>query len=133
MKRFLFMLLLLTVSFSLYAVDLSPLEETSFIVELGTFTGLIAVVSFFVTQMAKLIPAIGNHRWAKILVSIVVGILVCIFTWLTKQTPFLIGLDAWQVILYGAGAGLSGCGFYDIVKPILELVDSDKDDLDWKE
>ena len=43
---------------------------------------------------------------------------VCIIAWLLQLTPLLTGYIWWQVLIYGLAAGLSGCGFYDVIKAI---------------
>ena len=118
MKKTLFTLIMLITTTSIFAANETA---SSFSFDLGTFTGLVALVSFLVTQLAKLIPAIDAKRWLKILVSVAVGAIASVLAWLTDLAAFMAGLDIWQVLLYGVGAGLSGCGFYDIVKPFLNL------------
>jgi hypothetical protein len=39
-------------------------------------------------------------------------------SWALQLTPLLDGYVWWQVLIYGVAAGLSGCGFYDVVKAI---------------
>lgn len=121
MKKVLFTLVLLVSTTGLFAADEVATISGGMMFDLGTFTGLVALVSFLVTQLAKLIPAIDAKRWLKILVSVAVGAIASVLAWLTDLAAFMAGLDIWQVLLYGVGAGLSGCGFYDIVKPFLNL------------
>lgn len=96
-------------------------EGTQIILDLSTFTGIAAVISSVVTQIFKLIPAIDGSKIAKIGISVAVGIVVCMLTWVLKISEPLAGLIWWQTLIYGVAAGLSGCGFYDLVKVVWEL------------
>lgn len=96
-------------------------EGTQIILDLSTFTGIAAVISSVVTQIFKLIPAIDGSKIAKIGISVAVGIVVCMLAWLLKVSEPLAGLIWWQTLIYGVAAGLSGCGFYDLVKVVWEL------------
>lgn len=96
-------------------------EGTQIILDLSTFTGIVAVISSVVTQIFKLIPAIDGSKIAKIGISVGVGIIVCMLSWLLKVSEPLAGLIWWQTLVYGVAAGLSGCGFYDLVKVVWEL------------
>lgn len=96
-------------------------EGTQIILDLSTFTGIVAVISSVVTQIFKLIPAIDGSKIAKIGISVAVGIVVCMLSWLLKVSEPLAGLIWWQTLVYGVAAGLSGCGFYDLVKVVWEL------------
>ena len=97
-------------------------EETQIILDLSTFTGIVAVISSVVTQIFKLIPAIDGSKIAKIGISVAVGIVVCMLAWVLKISEPLAGLIWWQTLIYGVAAGLSGCGFYDLVKVVWDLV-----------
>ena len=96
-------------------------NETQIILDLSTFTGIAAVISSVVTQIFKLIPAIDGSKIAKIGISVAVGIVVCMLAWVLKISEPLAGLIWWQTLIYGVAAGLSGCGFYDLVKVVWEL------------
>ena len=96
-------------------------EGTQIILDLSTFTGIVAVISSVVTQIFKLIPAIDGSKIAKIGISVAVGIVVCMLEWVLKISEPLAGLIWWQTLVYGVAAGLSGCGFYDLVKVVWEL------------
>ena len=124
MKKIVFVICLLLMSVAAtYAQTVEPEPQGSeFIVDLATFAGIVAVVSFLVTQISKLISYVNEHRWAKIAISLFVGAGICSACWATGLAPFLSGLTIWQVLIYGVGAGLSGCGLYDIVKPILDAI-----------
>ena len=96
-------------------------EGTQIILDLSTFGGIVAVISSVVTQIFKLIPAIDGSKIAKIGISVGVGIIVCMLAWVLKISEPLAGLIWWQTLVYGVAAGLSGCGFYDLVKVVWEL------------
>lgn len=96
-------------------------EEAQFAIDLSTFGGIVAVISPVVTQIFKLIPAIDGSKIAKIGISVGVGIIVCMLAWVLKISEPLAGLIWWQTLIYGVAAGLSGCGFYDLVKVVWEL------------
>ena len=91
------------------------------VIDLGTFAGITAVVSALVTQLLKLIPAVAGNKLAKIGLSAGVGIAVCMAAWLLHVSAPLDGLSWWQALLYGLASGLSGCGFYDLVKAVAGL------------
>ncbi len=96
-------------------------EGTQIILDLSTFGGIVAVISSVVTQIFKLIPSIDGSKIAKIGISVAVGIVVCMLAWVLKVSEPLVGLIWWQTLIYGVAAGLSGCGFYDLVKVVWEL------------
>lgn len=96
--------------------------EPGLVTDFASFTGIMALISLVVTQLSKLIPSIEERKWAKPLVSIAVGILSCLFGWILQISPVLEGLIWYMVILYGVFAGLSACGLYSILKPLIELI-----------
>lgn len=105
------------------AIGLSEeVVEPGLVTDFASFTGIMALISLVVTQLSKLIPGISEKKWAKPLVSIVVGILSCLFGWILQISPVLEGLIWYMVILYGVFAGLSACGLYSILKPLIELI-----------
>lgn len=107
---------------NVYAQDVATDPSTAFTVDLGTFAGIVTLVSTLVTQVAKLIPSITNNKLAKIGISVGVGIVICMISWLLQITPLLVDYLWWQVLLFGVATGLSGCGFYDVVKAIGNLL-----------
>lgn len=123
MKKILFLIVALIslISGNIYAQEVVTDPSTSFVIDLGTFTGIVAVVSTLVTQITKVVPAISESKLIKILISVGTGIVVCMVCWLLKATPLLNDLVWWQSLLYGLAVGLSGCGFYDIIKVIGSL------------
>ena len=118
--------LLLVCVTNLFAQNTSTVE-TGWTVDLGTFGGITVLVSALVTQLLKVIPPIAGSKLAKIGISVAVGMVVCIVSWLLQVSAPLAGLVWWQVLIYGVAAGLSGCGFYDLVKAVAGLFKKDKD------
>lgn len=118
------MLLMFTVGIAAQtAMGLSEgVVEPGLVTDFASFTGIMTLISLVVTQLSKLIPSIEERKWAKPLVSIVVGILSCLFGWILQISPVLDGLIWYMVILYGVFAGLSACGLYSILKPLIELI-----------
>lgn len=118
------MLLMFTVGIAAQtAMGLSEgVVEPGLVTDFASFTGIMTLISLVVTQLSKLIPSIKEKKWAKPLVSIVVGILSCLFGWILQISPVLEGLIWYMVILYGVFAGLSACGLYSILKPLIELI-----------
>lgn len=118
------MLLMFTVGIAAQtAIGLSEeVVEPGLVTDFASFTGIMALISLVVTQLSKLIPSIQEKKWAKPLVSIAVGILSCLFGWILQISPVLEGLIWYMVILYGVFAGLSACGLYSILKPLIELI-----------
>jgi hypothetical protein len=118
------MLLMFTVGIAAQtAMGLSEgVVEPGLVTDFASFTGIMTLTSLVVTQLSKLIPSIEERKWAKPLVSIVVGILSCLFGCILQISPVLEGLIWYMVILYGVFAGLSACGLYSILKPLIELI-----------
>ena len=118
------MLLMFTVGIAAQtAIGLSEeVVEPGLVTDFASFTGIMALISLVVTQLSKLIPSIQEKKWAKPLVSIAVGILSCLFGWILQISPVLEGLIWYMVILYGVFTGLSACGLYSILKPLIELI-----------
>lgn len=118
------MLLMFTVGIAAQtAIGLNEeVVEPGLVTDFASFTGIMTLVSLVVTQLSKLIPGISEKKWAKPLVSIAVGILSCLFGWILQISPVLEGLIWYMVILYGVFAGLSACGLYSILKPLIELI-----------
>ena len=119
MKRIMMFLSLALCSVMMFATD--GTASDGIVIDLGTFAGITAVVSALVTQILKLIPAVAGNKLAKIGLSAGVGIAVCMAAWLLHVSAPLDGLSWWQALLYGLASGLSGCGFYDLVKAVAGL------------
>lgn len=130
MKKLVFMLMALMaliLPVSLFATEVEPSTGSEFVINLGTFTGIVTLVSSLVTQVLKVIPAIKDNKLAKIGISALVGILICIIAWGLQLTPLLENYPFYQVLIYGLAAGLSGCGFYDVIKAIGGLFKNKED------
>ena len=111
MKRLLFLFAMLLTPFALMAQEVIP-SEGPITIDLTTFTGIMAFVTMSATQLAKVVPYIDTHKWAKILSAVVIGMLVCILAWVLQVSPLLVGSEWWEALLYGVAVGLSAAGFY---------------------
>lgn len=134
MKKYVFMTMaMLMTAGAAFATGLTtePAEGTELVIDLGTFTGIVAVISTIVTQIFKVIPSISENRLAKIGLSCAVGMVLCLVAWALQLTPLLAGYEWWGSLIYGVAAGLSGCGFYDLVKAIAELFKKDTSEADY--
>ena len=109
MKRLLFLFAMLLTPFVLMAQEVIP-SEGAITIDLTTFTGIMAFVTMSATQLAKVVPYIDTHKWAKVLSAVVIGMLVCILAWLLKVSPLLIGSEWWEALLYGVAVGSCNCG-----------------------
>lgn len=133
MKKMILMFAMLISAVTVFAqgaVTSEPSTSTGFVIELGTFTGIVAFISAIVTQILKVIPAISGSKLAKIGVSVAVGMVVCVLAWALQLTPLLEGYDWWGTLIYGLAAGLSGCGFYDVVKAIAALFKDNTEEME---
>ena len=108
MKRLLFLLVMLLAPMALMAQEVIQ-PWGSITIDLTTFTGIAALITMLATQ------------WAKVVSAIVIGMVVCVLAWALKVSPLLIGSEWWEALLYGAAAGASGAGLYDLVKAIGSL------------
>lgn len=124
MKKFIFMFMaLLTLAIpALAAEDIGIAPASEVVIDVGSFTGIVALVSMIATQILKVIPAIKENKLAKIGISVAVGIIVCMEWWVLQVSPILISMEWWVALLYGLAAGLSACGFYDIIKAIYNTI-----------
>lgn len=96
-------------------------EVGNIVIDLTTFTGIMAVVSMIVTQIVKVIPAIGGKKIYKVLTALAVGVIVCMISWLLGISPLLEGQEWWEVMIYGLAVAFSSAGFYDLVKSVGDL------------
>lgn len=126
MKKFIFMFMaLLTLAIpALAAEDIGIAPASEVVIDVGSFTGIVALVSIsmIATQILKVIPAIKENKLAKIGISVAVGIIVCMVCWVLQVLPILISMKWWVALLYGLAAGLSACGSYDIIKAIYNTI-----------
>lgn len=123
MKRLIFLLtavLLIAIPVFSQAVPIEPDNPVAaVVVDLSTFVGIVAFVSLVVTQLAKKIPAVEASKVLKILTSVCVGVATSFLSWWLGLADFLMGLIWWQVLIQGVLAGLTACGFYDLIKAAL--------------
>lgn len=96
-------------------------ETAGTMIDVTTFGGMMAVVTMIVTQFAKLIPFIAEHKWAKVLTSLGVGIAATMACWGLQVSDYLAGLIWWQALVAGVAVGLSSCGFYDVIKALWSI------------
>lgn len=96
-------------------------------VSVATFAGVTVLVSSLGTQIGKLVPYIAAHNWAKILLSIGIGIVIAMLSWGLQLADFMAGFVWWQALLTGVASGLSACGFYDLVKAVAGLFKKEED------
>ena len=120
MKKMMLMMGLLLVSCALMAQEVTPAEAGTMI-DVTTFGGMMALVTMVVTQFAKLIPFINEHKWAKVLTSLGVGIAATMACWGLQVSDYLAGLVWWQALIAGAAVGLSSCGFFDVIKALWSI------------
>lgn len=106
---------------SVFAQSSGAVENPETGINLTTFVGITALVSLLGTQLAKLVPYIGEHTWCKILCSVGIGILASMLSWSLQLADFMMNFEWWQVLLTGVASGLSACGFYDLVKVVVAL------------
>lgn len=132
MKKMILMFALLISAVTVFAQGAVTSEPSTagFVIDLGTFTGIVALISAIVTQILKVIPAISGSKLAKIGVSVAVGMVVCVLAWALQLTPLLEGYQWWGTLIYGLAAGLSGCGFYDVIKAIAALFEKNTPEME---
>lgn len=130
MKRLTILFGIAFISTMLFAQETGAVNDPSgIVIDLGTFAGITALVSALVTQILKLVPTIQDNRLAKIGISAGVGLVTCVAAWLLQIAEPLQGLSWWQTLLYGLASGLSGCGFYDLVKAVAGLFKKGEEDI----
>ena len=106
---------------ALMAQETLPEETAGTFVDVTTFGGMMAVVTAIVTQFAKLIPYINEHKWAKVLASVVIGTGATMACWGLQVSDYLSGLVWWQALIAGVAVGLSSSGFYDVIKALWSI------------
>lgn len=117
MKKMMYLMGLLLMSSALIAQETGT-ENAGTMIDVTTFGGMMALVTMAVTQFAKLIPFIAEHKWAKVLTSLGVGVAATMACWGLQVSDYLTGLVWWQALVAGVAVGISAAGFYDIVKAI---------------
>ena len=127
MKKMMLMTGMLLVCGALMAQEVLPKETAETVIDVTTFGGMMAVVTAIVTQFAKLIPYINEHKWAKVLTSLGVGIAATMACWGLQVSDYLTGLIWWQALVAGVAVGLSSCGFYDVIKALWSIFKKKED------
>ena len=94
-------------------------DESPPVLTLTTFTGVIAIISYVVTNLSKFIPAVAEKKFLKIGVSLIVSNVIMFLSWKLGFAKFLDNLSWWQVLIQAIIAGLSACGLYDIIRSIM--------------
>ena len=106
MKRIILFFSLCLITLASFAQTVLPAAEpeTSLLIDLGSFTGIVALVSTLVTQILKVVPAISAKQVTKILISCGVGMVVCILAWLLQ----LYSVTYWLYLVAGADLRTGG-------------------------
>lgn len=123
MKQFLCIVGLLLISFcaAMAAPVLTEVvaeEPAGITIDVSTFTGIVALVSMIVTQIAKVWKKVDESSLIKRAISAVVGIAAFMICWALQVAPMFEGMVWWWALIYGALAGLSASGFYALIKDI---------------
>ena len=123
MKQFLCIVGLLLVSFcaAMAAPVLTEVvaeEPAGISIDVSTFTGIVALVSMIVTQIAKVWKKVDESSLIKRAISAVVGIAAFMICWALQVAPLFEGMVWWWALIYGARAGLAASGFYALIKDI---------------
>lgn len=121
MKKMIMIGALTLLSVCAMAQETLPEETAGVVIDVTTFGGMMAVVTAIVTEFAKLIPYINEHKWAKVLTSLGVGIAATIACWGLQVSDYLTGLIWWQALIAGVAVALASCGFYDVIKALWSI------------
>lgn len=125
-KFWLVSIFMLMLALPIMAQDVGSEGDVS--INVGTFTGIVALISMVATQVAKIVPAVANSKGLKIVISAVLGILICMVLWVLEVETPMAGMEWWQSLIYGLAAGLSGCGLYDLIKAIVGIISPKKEE-----
>ena len=128
MKKMIMIWALTLLSVCAMAQEVLPKETAETVIDVTTFGGMMAVVTAIVTQFAKLIPYINEHKWAKVLTSLGVGVAATMACWGLQVSDYLTGLIWWQALIAGVAVGLSAAGFFDLVKAVWSIFKPKEDD-----
>ena len=107
---------------STFAQSTAAATNPGFGFDVSTFSGIVALVSWLVTELVKFIPQVGKNNIVKIVVSAVVGALATFIVWKLGYAQFLTGKEWYAVLIYGLAAGLSGCGVFSVIKESLKKI-----------
>lgn len=128
MKKIMLMVGALLTCGALMAQETVPAEAGDVVVNVNTFNGMMALVTVIVTALVTKIDFVTNHKWAKVLSAIVVGIAATMACWGLQVSDYLAGLVWWQALIAGAAVGLSSCGFYDVIKALWSIFKPKEED-----
>ena len=124
MKKFLVLLFTVLLSFTVIQIVSAqtspPGVQTTNVLDLSTFAGIVACISLIVTQIAKVVPVISEKAILKILMSIAIGLGLTFFAWWLNLALFLENMLWWQVLIQGFLSGVGACGIYDFIKNIFK-------------
>lgn len=108
-------LLTLAILFScvtcIFAQGELPEETVDYAANFATFAGVVGVTTV-VTEFIKKLFKTEPSEWVQRIISWVIGIGLGMFAWGFHLGMFE-GLDWWQALLWGFGAGLASNGFWD--------------------
>lgn len=88
-----------------------PEETIDYAANFATFAGVVGVTAV-VTEFIKKLFKVEPSEWVQRIISWVIGIGLGMFAWGFNLGMFE-GLDWWQALLWGFGAGLASNGFWD--------------------
>lgn len=77
----------------------------------ATFVGIVSVTSI-ITEFIKKLFKVEPTAWVQRIISWLIGIILGMFAWGFHLGMFN-GLDWWQALLWGLGAGLASNGLFD--------------------
>lgn len=95
----------------LAAQDTSPIVGTDYAAYFGTFAGIVSVASI-VTEAIKKLFKVEPTEWVQRILSWIIGIALGMFAWIFALGMFD-GMEWWQALLWGFGAGLASNGLFD--------------------
>lgn len=95
----------------IYAENEVPKTGTDYEAAFATFAS-VAALTGVITEVIKKLFKEDIPNWAKILISWVTGIILGFFAWGFDLGMFA-GLEWWQTLLWGLGAGLASNGIWD--------------------
>lgn len=95
----------------LFAQETLPTETTDYSNYFATFAGVVAVTSL-ITEFIKSLFKTELNSWVQRIISWILGIGLGMFAWGFGLGMFE-GLDWWQALLWGFGAGLASNGLFD--------------------
>lgn len=96
--------------------------EGQYVIDLSSFAGVVAVIGAVVTQVAKVIPAIADKKWLKVIIALVAGIALAYIIWFFQLSSIVEGYTWWQVLIVGVLSGAGSMGLYDFVKVIYNSI-----------